>query len=259
MGELLKKCLELLASLNRDNKSKHILVVVVGLLAAVLLAIFLIGRDNFNVFFHQFSSDIMGSSTLAIVLFTANIILAVVIVICGLFELNMSKNTFEKYIPEPPEGMWIINIFYAVLLILLIYTSIINILQYCILYIVYIVVDLYFRYSTGRAVGAAIENPLRDIVLQHADREHLNFESQRKYNILLEWFIYFKRYPIGCIATMRFLLAISALVIVFISKYTQNNELINYAYLNLIYCIIVNEVFSFGYRLHLLSVLRNNE
>jgi hypothetical protein len=258
MGDLVAKVLDLLSRLSRKNEDKHIYVMVVGLASAVILAVFLIGRANVNAFFQQFSTNIMASSIPAIALFIANSVLAVAFIIGALLELNESKEQFERYIPNPTKGAWLLNILVCSLITLQLYTSITNILQYCVLYIVFTFVDIYFRYALSMSIKSSIHRALRDISLKRFSSETLDLETEKQYSTLLEWFVSYVRYPVLCIMGIRLLLAFSALVLIVVSRYKHNPEYNNYAYLNLIYCIIINEIFSWGYRMRLIITSRFN-
>ena len=257
MDGFISKLLDFFSKLSRKNEDQHVYVIVVGLAAATTLSIFLIGRDNIRTFFQQFSRDIMGSGVLAISLFTANSVLAVLFVIAGLLELNASRDRFAAYIPEPPKGAWILNVLVCILITFQLYTSITNILQYCIVYIVFTFVDFYFRYAISASATKAIEGALKNILRKKANEEHLELDTERQYRMLLEGFVHYRRYPMLCIVIIRMLLAVSALALVVVGKYADMTELDNYAYVNMIYCIILNEVFSWGYRIKFIGALNS--
>lgn len=243
----------------RNNQEQHVYVITIGLVIAVFLAITLIGRENMSIFFQQFSTNITASNPLAIALLTFTCILSVLYIVAGLLELNESNEKFKSYIPAPPQGAWILNIIVCVLVTLLMYTSITNILQYCIIYSVLIFADLYFRYAIANSANVSIQAALKDISLKRATSNNINVEYEIKYKMLTELFIYYKKYPFLSIVSVRMLLTISSIILIVIGKYTNNSSFINFAYISMIYCLVINEIFSWGYRLKLLISLRDND
>jgi hypothetical protein len=60
------------------------------------------------------------------------------------------------------------------------------------------------------------------------------------------------------VAIVRLGLSILSIALISYGDYTNNISLNNYAYINMIYCIIINEIFSWGYRAKMLIALRDN-
>ncbi|MEI7868373.1 MAG: hypothetical protein WCI11_10805 [Candidatus Methylumidiphilus sp.] len=256
--KLLSKLLDII-DLGKSNESRHISVIVVGLSSAILIGVYLIGLEQISTFFNQFRTDIVASSGLAIALFVSNSILAILCIIAGFLELDLSNEKFKSYVPPPPQGTWLLNIFICVFMTLQLYLSIVNILLYCIVYIVYVFIDTYFRYSISNSVNISIQKALKDLALARSTRKNINIEDEILYKNLLEVFIHYKRYPKLCLFSVRILLSILSLGLIFLSKHTSNIEWNNIAYINMIYCIIINEVFSWGYRSKMLISLRSND
>ncbi|MCX7111176.1 MAG: hypothetical protein NTX45_13815 [Proteobacteria bacterium] len=253
--ENISKILDIIKSLRNNNK--HVIVIAIGLSAAIIMAIFLIGQNNVNVFFNQFSTKIETSNALKITLFLSNCVLAALYIISGLLELSESKSKFEAYIPPPPEGAWLLNIILCIIMALQIYTAITNILLYCILYAVLIFIDVYFRYSIANSVNVAIQTALNDLSLSRSNRKTKNIAEEIKYKMIFELYIYYKRYPILSISVVRILLTICSLVLVVFGNLTGKISLTDFAYVNMIYCIVINEIFSWGYRLKMIIALKS--
>ncbi|MEY3788918.1 MAG: hypothetical protein RLZ75_3126 [Pseudomonadota bacterium] len=238
------------------NEDKHVHVIEIGLISAILFAIIYIGFDNVNVFLHQFGADILDSSTLAKSLFLSNCILSALILIAGIIELNKSKEKFELYVPPPVSGARVLNALICIFIILQIYTSITNIFNYCILYILFILIDCCFRYLIANSVKESITKALKELSNDNISHQQIFFD--RKYRILLELYVYHSRYPMLSVAIVRLGLSILSIALISYGDYTNNISLNNYAYINMIYCIIINEIFSWGYRAKMLIALRDN-
>lgn len=236
------------------NEDKHTLVIGVGLIGAILFAVLFIGYDKVGVFLHQFSINILSSSILGKSLFASNCILSVLILTAGVIELNISKEKFESYVPPPVSGANMLNMLICILIILQIYTSITDIKIYCIIYFLFTIIDCCFRYLIANSVKKSIYKALEELLLDNIGHE-LIF-SNKKYRILLELYVYHNRYPMLSVGIVRLGLSILSIILVFQDNNENNISLNNYAYINMIYCIVINEIFSWGYRAKMLNTLR---
>ena len=102
-------------------------------------------------------------------------------------------------------------------------------------------VDFYFRY----ALADNAKQPIADA------RKNKKVDSK----ILYEFEIYHRRYPMLAVTATRGLLVVTAFIFLLLSKSANGVETIVYegfSCVTLCLCIIINETFSWGYRLKLI-------
>jgi hypothetical protein len=225
-----------------SKPQKFGLIITIGFGLAIALFPYYFGNQTTQSVLREFFAEMSSKDVYHLLLLYASCFLAVIWVVAGISESNFVNKHYEKLTPEPPIQSSFLNLLVILSVSGLIYSSIASVMAYVIIYSLMLPIDIYFRY----ALADNAEKPIKK-----AERDK---EVNRQ--ILEEFKIYHLRYPMLAVAATRGLLTATAFVFLLISKnYSVPQSEIYEAFscVLMVLCIAINEIFSWGYRLRLIT------
>jgi hypothetical protein len=212
---------------------KYELILVTGMMSAVTILVFLIGKDKLFLFLSQFEHlyNITSNQTLSFLLFIVTVMVAFLWIASILLEISWIERYYEKFMPPPPNGTILIATLVGSFMIVLAYISD-NILNYSSCYLIFTLInwlsDTFSTNTVDKILAACYKNS------DHISKDLVN-----------EIRLYYIGRPKKLLGLFRVLVTIVAI------GFSVLGQMYQVAYLLMISLLILNEVFHWTWRIRL--------
>lgn len=230
---------------NLPNYAKWFVIILCGLLPVIGFLLWKLTPvqlyEMVDDFGYQYSY-IADENLPRLALFFSSCVLASLYFIAGTLEIWINNKHFENYMPAPPVSAHLLNLIVTVIIYTMVYYALFNPNVLIVLYLFLIIFDNLFRFYVADIVTGRLLLIKKGLTME----QFLGSKFE-------ELYVYYARYPKWALAINRLLFTLVAMVFMQLSISKDN---IYYEYLAciiMIFCILMNEIFSWGYRFRFIN------